>query len=282
MIRTIHDVLSDAKSRIAPVSTSSALDAQLLLAEVLQVSRAHVIAHREQVLSPEQAAAYETFVQRREKGEPIAYLLGRRAFYDREFIVTPTVLIPRPETEHLVEAAIAFGLQHPGSRIVDIGTGSGAIAVTVAANVPDSAVYAVDISAAALLVAQQNAELNKVHVRFYKGNLLQPLIDADIQVNMLLANLPYIEHDEMLTLQVSQYEPHLALDGGDDGLDLFRQLFQQAAHVLLPGGIILLEIGASQGDAVRSLLLAQFPEAHVEVRQDYAGYDRLVYASLTR
>lgn len=276
---TIHRVLADAKRRIAPVSSSISLDAQLLLAAVLGVSRAHVIAHPERELTPHQANAYESLIARRERGEPVAYLLGRRAFYDRDFIVTPDVLIPRPETEHLLEKALAFARSQPELTAVDVGTGSGALAVTFAAHIPTATVYATDISAAALAVARRNA--GGVNVHFLQGDLLLPLREAGVRVSLVMANLPYIAADELRTLAVSQHEPRLALDGGPDGLDVIRRLLEQVPAVCLPGAVILLEIGAAQAAAVRQLAQTILPAARsVAVFQDYAGHDRVVQMTL--
>jgi len=272
----IRQVLADAKARFVPVSPSASLDAQLLLAEVLGVSRAHVIAHPEKVLTTTQTTQIEQWVTRREAGEPIAYILGRRAFYDREFIVSPAVLIPRPETEHLLELALDYVKLHPDAVCVDVGTGSGALAVTLAAHAPQAIVHAVDVSVDALAIANKNAANHQVDVQFHQGNLLQPLIDAGITVDLVMANLPYIATDEMRTLAVSKHEPHLALDGGPDGLDLFRELLRQVPGPCAPDALILLEIGADQGVSVLQLAQQMLSPKSVWVVKDYAGLDRVV------
>ncbi|MBC7813270.1 MAG: peptide chain release factor N(5)-glutamine methyltransferase [Burkholderiales bacterium] len=274
---TIFDVLKDAKARFQPISDSASLDAQLLLCHTLDVSRAHVIAHPEKTLAPEQAQRYAALVERRAAGEPIAYIFNRRAFYDRDFFVTPDVLIPRPETELLLEQALDFAKSRANLVAVDVGTGSGALSVTFAANAPNANVYAVDISPAALDVARRNASQHSANVTFFEGDLLQPLIERGINVDLLMANLPYITSDELPTLAVSRYEPHLALDGGADGLDLVRRLLVQAPQVLNSGALVLLEIGADQGEAARELAQAVFSE--VEVLKDYAGFDRIIRAT---
>lgn len=277
---TIRDALQAAKDRIATVSTSVSLDAQLLLAEVLQVSRAHVIAHREKVLTPQERQTYDALIQRRAQGEPVAYLLGRRAFYDREFIVSPAVLIPRPETELLVEQALDYLKAKPQATAIDVGTGSGAIAVAVTANIPQVTMVATDISTDALHIARMNAEAQGVNIRFLEGHLLQPVIEQGIQADLLLANLPYIATDEMPTLDVSRYEPHLALDGGADGLDLIREFMTQAAQCANPNALILLEIGADQGQATITLAEQYFPQAAVTLLKDYAHHDRVIRVQL--
>jgi release factor glutamine methyltransferase len=273
----IRQQLANAKARLSSVSSSASLDAQLLLAEVLNVSRAYILAHGEETLTDEQIEAYEGLVRRREAGEPIAYILGRKPFYDREFIVSPDVLIPRPETELLLEWALQIADRDGARTVVDVGTGSGALAVTFAALRPQIKVYAVDVSEAALQVAQENARLNEVQVEFLHGSLLQPLIERNIKADLVMANLPYIARDEVPLLEVSRYEPTLALDGGMDGLDLIRELLRQAPQVCSSGAMILLEIGADQGDAMLRLGQAF---AEVELRQDYTGLDRMVRVKL--
>ena len=275
---TYAAVLAGAMRRIGPVSSSASLDAQLLLMAITGDDRAHVIAHPEKSLTPEQAARYAALVNRRAAGEPIAYILGRRAFYDREFAVTPAVLIPRPETEHLLEAALALVGERPGSRVVDVGTGSGALAITLAANAPGTTVCATDISPAALAMARRNASEHGQSVTFFEGDLLQPLIEGGLRVDGVMANLPYIPTAEMHRLEVSRYEPHLALDGGPDGLDLFRRLLDQLPLVCAPSAWLLLEIGAEQGPTVTGLVRDHLPAAQVDVLRDYAGHDRVVRA----
>lgn len=277
---TIGQALQDARERLKPVSTSVSLDVQLLLAEVLGCNRAHVIAHPEKPLTSEQAAQYEQWVTRREQGEPIAYILGRRAFYDREFIVTPDVLIPRPETELLLEMALAFVRSRDGAAAVDVGTGSGALAVTLAANAPDVTVYAVDLSEKALAVAQENARQQQTTIHFMQGDLLQPLIDAGLHVDLVMANLPYIATEELQGLEVARHEPNMALDGGADGLDLIRRLLAQVPLVCKAGACILLEIGADQGAAVVRLAHDMLSPAAVSLHQDLAGLDRIVRIDL--
>lgn len=279
-MNTVAAVLADAKARIVAASSSASLDAQLLLAEVLGVGRAHVIAHPERVLTTAQAARYETWVTRRAAGEPVAYLLGRKPFYDREMIVTSDVLVPRPETEHLLQAALDAIPIDSSITAVDVGTGSGAIAVTFAALRPQAAVYGVDVSAAALAVASRNATSQNVSVELLQSDLLSALVERGITVELLLANLPYIVTDEMHRLAVSQHEPHLALDGGADGLDLFRRMFAQVPQVCQPGALLLLEIGADQGETVPALARQMLHPAQISLTQDYAGLDRVVSIQL--
>lgn len=280
MMQTVQSALSTAKTRLQSASDSAALDAQVLLCAVLKVERAYLLAHPEQTLTDDQQTRFDAFIARAADGEPLAYILGRRPFYDRELIVTPDVLIPRPETEHLLEAALAFARQHPGCMAVDIGTGSGALAVTLAALSPSTGVHALDVSPAALNVAQQNAALHQARIQFWLGNLLTPLIEQGIKVDLVMANLPYIATDDLPDLAVTRYEPRLALDGGADGLDLVRRLLEQAPNVCNPGGLILLEIGADQGAATVDLGRAAFPNADVSIIKDLAGLDRIIQIAL--
>ncbi len=277
---TIRDALRWGKERLQVVSESGSLDAQVLLGSVLQKERAYLLAYAEILLTDEQRARYDALIERAAAGEPLPYILGHRAFYDRDLLVSSAVLIPRPETEILLEAALDFARSQTGCKVVDVGTGSGAIAVTVAANCPDAVVYAVDISPAALAVARQNASANEASVTFFEGDLLTPLLQGGLKVDLLLANLPYIATDELADLAVSRYEPILALDGGADGLDLVRRLLQQAPEVCNPGACLLLEIGADQGAAALQLAQHTFPDAKTQILKDYAGLDRIVRIDL--
>ncbi len=270
---TIYDTLLAARKRIDP------LDAHVLLGEVLGVDRAYLLAHPEAPLTPEQAERFAALVARCADGEPVAYLLGRRAFYDRDFLVTPDVLIPRPETELLLEQALAWA----GDRAIaaaDVGTGSGALAVTLAANRPQARVYATDISSAALAVARKNAERSSVGVTFYEGDLLAPLIEHSIRLDLIMANLPYIASDELASLAVSRHEPRLALDGGADGLDPIRRLLAQIPGAINPGALVLLEIGAGQGAAALALVRETLRPQRAESILDYAGLDRIIRAEV--
>lgn len=269
---TINDALKRARGRIA------SLDAHILLAHVLDCERADLIAHPHRELTPEQAARYQSLVERAADGEPLAYILGRRAWYDMDLVVTPAVLVPRPETELLLERALAFLAVRPDSpRVVDVGTGSSALAVGVKKHHPRAIVHAVDISAAALDVAQRNAAIYAPEVVFYQGDLLTPLIGA-APFDLIMANLPYIPTRTAQSLPVAKHEPLIALDGGADGLSLIARLLAQiaAARMAASGGLILLEIGADQGAASVALARDHLPGAAARVLPDYAGLDRIV------
>lgn len=257
---------------------SPRLDAELLLAHVLSTNRAAVLAWPEQVLTPKELTRYRALATRRAAREPLAYIVGHREFFDLDLVVDRRVLIPRPETEFLVEEALRIGRQGAGPVLIaDVGAGSGAIAVTLAVHLPLAEVYALDGSAGALAVTEENARRHGVSERVHclQGDLLDPLPQA---VDQVTANLPYVTTDEWQDLppEIHDYEPRAALDGGPDGLVLIRRLLAMAGAHLRRGGTILLEIGADQGAAVTALAGEHFPHAMVRLMQDYAGLDRLV------
>jgi release factor glutamine methyltransferase len=272
---TIREALHEAIAQFTGTG-SPRLDAQILLAEVLQVDKTYLTAHDDEPLSQDSETAFGALVARRAAGEPIAYILGRKSFWDLEFVVSPAVLIPRPETEHLVEAALEWAKGKIGLVAADIGTGSGAIAITVAKHAPTVTMHAVDISPDALAIARRNAELNGVNIHFHEGSLASPLLAENLKLAMLLANLPYIRADEISKLIVSDYEPVLALDGGEDGLDLVRELLLQAREICKPNALILLEIGMEQGQAVMDFAQKVLSPKELSVIKDLAGLDRIV------
>ena len=261
-------------------SPMPALDAQLWLGAVCELGRTQVLAHPERELSAAELARFESGLARLAAGEPLAYLTGRIEFYSLTFEVSPDTLIPRPETEHLVELALELAAALVAPRIADVGTGSGCIAVALAANNPAAHVVAIDASEAALRVAGRNAAAHGVAGRFQllHGDLLAPL---DAPVDLICANLPYVSDAEYeaLPASVRDYEPAGALRGGPDGLRLIEELLAQAPGALRAGGWVLLEIGAAQGEAAVGLARRYFPAGSVELRQDYAGRDRLVVVS---
>ncbi|MFV9507370.1 MAG: peptide chain release factor N(5)-glutamine methyltransferase [Oscillochloridaceae bacterium umkhey_bin13] len=272
---TLAELIRNAATQLAPSSTTPRLDAELLLAHTLGWSRARLLAERDHQPTPAQLAAFTSLVARRVAREPVAYLLGQKAFYGLDLLVTPAVLIPRPETELLVELTLSVAQQYFAPRIADIGTGSGAIVIALATHLPNAILYATDLSTAALELAARNLNQfglsNRVHL--LQGDLLAPLPEP---IDIIVSNPPYTILAE-IEPGVYQYEPHLALDGGGpDGADLYRRLIPGLPAALRPGGAVLLEIGAWQGAVVADLLQQTFPKASVRVHQDLAGHDRIV------
>ena len=276
--------IADLSSRLAPLNETARLEVQVLLAHILQKPRTWVLAHPEVELTAAQQNELERSTARRQQGEPLPYILGHWEFYGLDILVSPAVLIPRPETELLVERALEWLRSHPGCRnLADIGTGSGCIAIALAANLPDAQVIASDISPQALEIAQQNAAHQRVteHITFVQADLLNmPEDHCAMPFDLIAANLPYIPRQTLLNLPVYHTEPSLALDGGEDGLDLIRRLLEQAPRCLSPQGCLLLEIEAGQGEAARNLAQAVFPQGKVTVLADLAGHDRLVTVEL--
>jgi len=232
-----------------------------------------------QGLSPEQTTTYTNLVQRRINHEPTAYITGHKEFFGIDFVVTPQTIIPRPDTEILVETAIELAnttLPQP-CLIADIGTGCGAIAIALARHLPKAKIYATDISPAALEVAGGNCRRNGVsdRITLLNGNVLEPLPEP---VHLIVTNLPYIRKAELPTLppEISKFEPMIAFDGGKDGLLLIEKLLSQVEEKLLAGGTILIEIGYDQGLAVSELAKRYLPNAMVSVVTDLSGLDRLV------
>jgi release factor glutamine methyltransferase len=262
------------------------LDAQVLLAHILGKPRTWILAHPDAHLAEPELAMVEDAVARLEAGTPLAYILGHWEFFGLDFDVTPDVLIPRPETELLVEQAILW-LQASTNRrnVADVGTGSGCIAVSIAVHVPETHILATDVSASALAVARRNAlKFNVTHkIDFIECDLLPgpagPL-PAARRLDLLCANLPYIPTEKLRHLPVFGREPTLALDGGPDGLDPFRKLFDLAPDWLAPGGRMLLEVEADHGTKVLSLAYDTFNEAELHLHQDLSGLDRLLEIQL--
>lgn len=278
----IGDYFISLSARLGGKSDTPNLDAQVLLAHMLGKPRAWVLAHPETTLTPKHGRALEKALRQLEDGVPLPYVLGRWEFFGLEFIVKPGVLIPRPETELLVETALHWLRAHPERRrVVDIGTGSGCIAIALAANVPDVHISATDISSDAIDVARRNAKKLGVddRIEFFCCDLFPSRQTFNLQrstYDLIVANLPYIPTETLRGLRVYGREPTLALDGGADGLDIIRRLLDLAPCHLAPGGLMLLEIEASQGPAVLSLAYDAFAEAEISQHHDLAGRDRLI------
>ncbi len=278
---TIREQLETIISRLSAVSETAVLDAQVLLAHILDKPRTWIVAHPEAEIPPEAQQPLKAAVQRLADGEPLPYILGFWEFYARRFEITPQVLIPRPETELLVEHALCWLRQFPLRRwAADVGTGSGCIAVSLAAEIWDLQIVATDISLPALRVARSNAIRHGVHERVHLLQCdllpLPPPGFAYRRFDLICANLPYIPSFLLSELKVARYEPHLALNGGANGLSVIQRLLGLAPAWLAPGGMLLLEIEASQGPAVLSLAYDLFESARIRLYKDHAGKDRLL------
>lgn len=275
-------LLSMISSRLALTSDTPALDASVLLAHVIEKPRSWVLAHPEFTTTPAQQSKLDGLIARLEAGEPFPYVLGRWEFFGLDLELTPDVLIPRPETELLVEKAITWLQASPVRRTVaDIGTGSGAIAIAIAANIFDAKILATDISADAIGVAKRNAKKFSVdsHIEFIQCDLLPPkpeFFATNQHLDLICANLPYIPTETLYTLPIYKREPTLALDGGSDGLALIRKLLSVAPGWLAPNSMILLEIEATTGIRALDLAYDLFSEAEIHLHQDLAGNDRLL------
>lgn len=253
------------------------LDAEVLLAHHLGITRSQLLARLDFALDPAMADGYQALVERRSLHEPVAYIIGYKEFYGLEIQVDHRVPIPRPETEILVEVTLASARQGK-SPVVEVGTGSGVVAIALAVNLPQAEIYATDLSPPALEVAEENCRRHNVLDRIFllEGDLLGPLPEP---VALVVANLPYLSRQELegAPPEVAKYEPRRAFDGGLNGLDHYRRLFAQAPSHLLPGANICLEVGARQAQAINKIAREEFPQAKVAVIKDLAGLDRVVF-----
>jgi release factor glutamine methyltransferase len=279
----LWEALQEGKRLLSPVSDEPGVDAELLLRHVLHFDRGQLYRRLTEPLD-EFETAYRKLLARREGHEPVPYILGRKQFFGLDFEVSPAAIIPRPETEMLVEEAIAFARDRPADQgvvIADIGTGCGAIAVTLAHLLPTARLIAVDQSADALALAQRNADLHRAiqPIKFLEGDLLGPL---DSPVDLVVANLPYIPTGEWETLppEIRDREPRQGLDGGPDGLRELRRLLAVAPGHLAEFGALVLEIGQSHGDAVAELAEKAFPDADIRIEPDLAGLDRMIVVEM--
>jgi release factor glutamine methyltransferase len=256
------------------------LDAEVLISHVLGVDRVRLYMDLDRPLSPPELAAVRELLVRRRKREPVAYLTGKREFYRRDFKVTSAVLIPRPDTETLIERACVLLPADEPRSVLDLCTGSGAIAVTLAAERPLATVLATDISAAALEVAAENARKHDVEARveLRLGDLFAA-VPSGMRFDLVVANPPYIREDELPLLAAElQHEPQLALTSGVAGLDVIERLCADVHQFLLPGGAALFEIGAGQAEQVSQLLAANPQLCDVTSHRDLGGIERVVEA----
>ncbi len=295
-------MLAAASARLARIGIDSArLDAELLMAAAAGISRAAIVAGIGEI-DTAASERFERMVARRESREPLAYIVGRREFFSLELAVRPGVLIPRPETETVVEAALDFlrarerrrdpcavgavreRPSHPTVRVLDIGTGSGAIAIAIAANAPGAKIVALDISKVSLEVAADNARRHRCadRISFLKSDCyaaLDAIAPPFDRFNLIVSNPPYIAEAELAALapEVRDFEPRIALEGGPDGMEFYRKIADGLMRWLVPGGEVILEVGAEQAEAVEAMMRAAGCAVSVRVR-DLAGVERVVRA----
>jgi len=275
---TIKDLLLQSSQHLTKSSTPL-LDAEILLSFVIKKDRSYLISHSEESLSKEQSEQFLILLQERKNGKPIAYIIHEKEFFGRSFYVDERVLIPRPETEEIVEDVIEFAKQHPSIKtIIDLGTGSGAIAITLAHELPDRSIIALEISQEALQVAQKNLERFPCpNLQLIESDLLTKLPPTTYQLpSALLANLPYIGTDKnrFISEETERYEPHLALFGGSDGLELYRRTWKQMKDMNLNVEALFMEIGFSQVETISRQAQEAFPEYEFTIKNDLAGLPR--------
>jgi release factor glutamine methyltransferase len=267
-------LLERIRIAIEEQSSSPYLDALVLLTHISGRPKSEILAHPDPELTPEQESQLTSAVGKIIAGIPLPYVLGEWEFFGLRFMITPEVLIPRPESEWLVESAIQWLNENPSYRTcLDLGTGSGCLGISTAYRIPDLMVTAVDISYPALLIARKNACLHQVkdRFRFITSNIFNGFSP---QADLIIANLPYIPSEKLKGLAVYQTEPHQALDGGPDGLSYIKSFLEAAPKVINPGGLILLELDEDRGDKALSLGGKSLPNADIQLRQDLSGQDR--------
>ena len=275
-LMTIAQALIYASNQLETTSTSALLDADVLLSFILNQSKEYLAANPTIALTTEEEEKYLAVIAQRQTGQPVAYLTGTKEFFGHDFFVSPRVLIPRPDTELLVETALA--LAEPGDTIADIGTGSGCIACSLALAKTDLHIIATDISADALAVAQKNAEQLKANIQFLQGDLLAPLHDQKLDI--LVANLPYLSQDQLTTQSPAtsslQFEPSLALAGGSFGLELYTKFFEQLLVLRHRPRLVAIEIDPGQTNGTTALINQLLPTATMQIKKDLAGLNRIL------
>jgi len=282
---TLSQAIHSARQKLSQAGIDDAcIEAEFLVRHTVGVSKTQLYGEPDRTITPAEANRVLALCQRRLRHEPTAYILKHCEFYGIDFYIDQRVLVPRPETELLVEKAIEFAscyYQNKNLTIADIGTGSGIIAISLALALPKARIYATDISPASLEIAEINCRRHKVsdQVKLLQGNLLEPLPEP---VDMIVSNLPYIKDAElkMLSPEIINFEPIVALAGGGDGLDKIRSLLAQVPDKICPGGYLLMEIGQGQAQVVTSIINNYLPESSIELIPDLSGIDRVVEVSL--
>ena len=277
---TLKQAFSHARETLNANNIEDAtLESELLLRHTLKISRVQLYLDLDYELSSKQEKTFWRLIERRLSGEPTAYITEYREFYGFDFYVDPSVLIPRPESELLVEKALKLVQNGTILTIAEVGIGCGAIAISLALNLPQTKIYATDISVSALKVALFNCQKHGIanRIRLLQGDMLDPLPEP---ADLIIANLPYVKESELPPICLVDFEPLLALNGGSDGLQKIRQLCRQVNNKLRPDGYLLLEIGQGQRKAITTFLHSLFPSAKIEVTPDLSGIDRVVSLAL--
>lgn len=280
---TYHQIYNEGRRRLMDAGFSDQ-NALLLMNETCSHYGINLYMEMENEINPAVQTDYLEAVHEMEKGRPLAYVLGYENFYGYDFEVNEDVLIPRPETEELaglvLQLSDEFFPEKEQIDVFDVATGSGAIGITLSLEEPKMKVTASDISDRALKVAARNSEKLGASVRFLEGDMLEPFIEEDLHCDILVCNPPYIPDEEQMEKSVVEFEPHVALFGGHDGLKFYRQVLRRAGSVVRPGGLIAFEMGYDQGDRLSQLALNTFPDAEVIVHQDLNGKDRMLSVHL--
>lgn len=278
---TISEALHTASERISDISTTPFLDAEILLSQALGVSRTELLMYADKELEQIQIKNFDALMAERQEGKPVAYILGHKEFYGREFMVDQRVLIPRPETELLIDAAKRVVATVKEPIIVDVGTGSGAIACTLQLELPNAEVAATDISKDSLEVAHENAARLRANITFSHGDLYEAFPESiKGRVDLIVSNPPYLD-PEQLTLEIKEaealkFEPAQALTPGDDAFVVIEQLIKGASEWISPTGSLLVEIGHDQGAVAEKAAQKAFPKHDVTIKKDHAGFDRIL------
>lgn len=255
------------------------MDAEVLLAEVLKIDRAGLFLAWERIVSEQEKEAFQNLIARRIKEEPVSYIIGRKEFWSLRFKVNQAVMVPRPDTETLVEETLKIFFPQSSPDILEIGPGSGAVSIALATELPRASIIAVDISREALAVARENATSHGVTaIRFIEGNLYEPFKKSGDLFDLIISNPPYIPTDAIprLPAGIRDYEPHTALDGGPDGLAFYRTIVQKAPDYLKTGGYLLLEVGEGQSRDVAGIMAETKKFSSPEIIPDLAGIERVV------
>ncbi len=280
---TLREWRNHAKHCLESEGMSSAgIDTDLLITHVLKKDKTFVMAHPEHAFSDAELAQLDALLARRKQHEPMAFLLGAKEFYGLPFKSDSRALIPRGETETLVQAALDWLKNQPtGQTVCDIGTGAGSIIISLAANAPKHTYLATEIGTDALTLAQENAKnLTTTPITFFEGNLAEPLLpDYTNKINLFLANLPYIPTGRLVSLDptVTYFEPNLALEGGQTGLELYELMLPQTQQLVAPSALLLFEHDDDQGEDLRNLVKKYFPDAVITTLKDFSGHDRILH-----